>query len=151
MEWANNGHSVAQIKEKRNELMDSAKSYLVPADFDYLRRGGRLSPLVSYVDKAASLTPIMTQTEGGERLTIAGIRRGNSHAVKFITKELEKREIGAGWRVYISHAGALDKAKQTLEALKEAMPGAIYEILPLSPAFITQGGPGCVAVQYVKE
>ena len=151
MEWANNGHSVAQIKEKLNELMDSAKSYLVPADFDYLRRGGRLSPLVSYVGKAASLTPIMTQTEGGERLTIAGIRRGYSHAVKFITKELEKREIGAGWRVYISHAGALDKAKQTLEALKEAMPGAIYEILPLSPAFITQGGPGCVAMQYVKE
>ena len=150
MEWANNGHSVAQIKEKRNELMDSAKSYLVPADFDYLRRGGRLSPLVSYVDKAASLTPIMTQTEGGERLTIAGIRRGYSHAVKYMTKELEKNGIGAGWRVYISHAGALDKAQLTLDSLKAAMPEAYYEILPLSPAFITQGGPGCVAVQYVK-
>ena len=151
VEWAKSGCSVARITEKLNGLMDSAKSFLVPADFDYLRRGGRLSPLVSYVGKAASLTPIMTQTEGGERLTIAGIRRGYSHAVKFITKELEKREIGEGWRVYISHAGALEKAKQTLEALKEAMPGAYYEILPLSPAFITQGGPGCVAVQYVKE
>ena len=151
VEWAKSGCSVARITEKLNDLMDSAKSFLVPADFDYLRRGGRLSPLVSYVGKAASLTPIMTQTEGGERLTIAGIRRGYSHAVKFITKELEKREIGEGWRVYISHAGALEKAKQTLEALKEAMPGAYYEILPLSPAFITQGGPGCVAVQYVKE
>ena len=93
----------------------------------------------------------MTQTETGERLTIAGIRRGYAHAVKFITKELEKHEIGAGWRVYISHAGALDKAKQTMEALKASMPDAVYEILPLSPAFITQGGPGCVAVQYVKE
>ena len=48
------------------------------------------------------------------------------------------------------HAGALDKAQQTLSALKAAMPDAYYEILPLSPAFITQGGPGCVAVQYVK-
>ena len=151
MEWVQEGKTVGQIVEKLNELIDSAKSFLVPADFDYLRRGGRLSPLVSYVGKAASLTPIMTQTETGERLTIAGIRRGYSHAVKFITKELEKHGIGAGWRVYISHAGAPDKAKQTLETLKEAMPEAIYEILPLSPAFITQGGPGCVAVQYVKE
>ena len=148
LEWAKEGLSVQAIVEKLNELMDSAKSYLVPADFDYLRRGGRLSPLVSYVGKAANLTPIMTQTDNGERLTIAGIRRGYPHAVKFITAELEKRGIGAGWRVYISHAGAMEKARQTLDCLKAAMPEAYYEILPLSPAFITQGGPGCVAVQY---
>ena len=150
VQWAKNGCSVAEILEKVNGLMDSAKSFLVPADFDYLRRGGRLSPLVSHVGKAAGLTPIMTQTETGERLTVAGIRRGYSHAVKYIVKELEKHGIGEGWRVYISHAGAMDKARQTFDALKAAMPGAYYEILPLSPAFITQGGPGCVAVQYVK-
>ena len=150
LEWAKEGLSVQAIVEKLHELMDSAKSYLVPADFDYLRRGGRLSPLVSYVGNAANLTPIMTQTDNGERLTIAGIRRGYPHAVKFITAELEKRGIGAGWRVYISHAGAMEKARQTLDCLKAAMPEAYYEILPLSPAFITQGGPGCVAVQYVK-
>ena len=150
LEWVNQGLSVVQITEKLNELMNSAKSFLVPADFDYLRRGGRLSPLVSYVGKAANLTPIMTQTDNGERLTIAGIRRGYAHAVKFITAELEKHGIGEGWRVYISHAGAMEKAQQTLDALQAAMPGAYYEILPLSPAFITQGGPGCVAVQYVK-
>ena len=151
LEWVKEGLTKEQIVAGLNELMDSAKSFLVPADFDYLRRGGRLSPLVSYVGKAAGLTPIMTQTEGGERLTIAGIRRGYPHAVKFITAELEKRGIGAGWRVYISHAGAMEKAQQTLDALRAAMPGAYFEILPLSPAFITQGGPGCVAVQYVKE
>ena len=145
------GETVAAISDKMNELMDGAKSYLVPADFDYLRRGGRLSPLVSYVGQAANLTPIMTQTDDGCRLTIANIRRGYAHAVKFIVKSLEKAEIGKGWRVYISHAGAPDKAELALKALKEAMPEAYYEILPLSPAFITQGGPGCVAVQYIHE
>ena len=151
LEWVKEGMDKDQIVAKLNELMDSAKSFLVPADFDYLRRGGRLSPLVSYVGKAANLTPIMTQTDTGERLTIAGIRRGYPHAVKFITAELEKHGIGEGWRVYISHAGAMEKAQMTMDALRAAMPGAYYEILPLSPAFITQGGPGCVAVQYVKD
>ena len=149
--WAKEGLSVPQIVEKLNVLMDSAKSYLVPADFDYLRRGGRLSPLVSYVGKAANLTPVMTQTETGERLTIASIRRGYNHAVKYMVTELQKAGIGKGWKVQISHAGALDKAQMTLDALKAAMPDADYCILPLSPAFITQGGPGCVAVQYVHE
>ena len=150
VQWAKEGDGVEKIKEKLHTLMDSAKSYLVPADFDYLRRGGRLSPLVSYVGKAANLTPIMTQTDNGERLTVAGIRRGYPHAVKYIAKELEKAGVGKNWRVYISHADAMDKAEQAKEKLRELMPDAVYEILPLSPAFITQGGPGCVAVQYIQ-
>jgi len=150
VQWAREGMDRETILEKLNALMDTAKSYLVPADFDYLRRGGRLSPLVSHVGKAANLTPIMTQTDNGERLTVASIRRGYGHAVKYMVKELQKAGIGAGWQVQISHAGAQDKAEQTLAALKEALPEAEYHIYPLSPAFITQGGPGCVAVQYIK-
>ena len=150
-QWAQAGETVEEMLPKLNALMDSAKSYLVPADFDYLRRGGRLSPLVSYVGQAANLTPIMTQTDDGCRLTIASIRRGFPHAVKYITGALQKAGIGKGWRVYISHAGAVDKAQLAMDVLKKAMPEAYYEILPLSPAFITQGGPGCVAVQYIHE
>lgn len=148
--WAGEGLGREEILKKLNVLMDSAKSFLVPADFDYLRRGGRLSPLVSYVGKAAKLTPIMTQTDNGERLTVAGIRRGFPHAVKYITEQLVKAGVGKGWQVQISHAGAMDKAELALKVLKEAMPEAEYHIYPLSPAFITQGGPGCVAVQYNK-
>ncbi len=150
VEWAKEGLNRETILEKLNALIDTARSYLVPADFDYLRRGGRLSPLVSHVGKAANLTPIMTQTDNGERLTVASIRRGYSHGVKYIVSQLQKAGIGAGWQVQISHAGAPDKAELTLEALKAAMPEAEYRIYPLSPAFITQGGPGCVAVQYIK-
>ena len=144
------GHTLEQICRAVEEKMDTARSYLVPADFDYLRRGGRLSPLVSYVGQAVNLTPVMTQTDDGCRLTVAGVRRGYSHAVKYIVKALEKAGVGLGWRVYISHAAAMDKAQQALKALQAAMPEAVYEILPLSPAFITQGGPGCVAVQYIR-
>lgn len=150
VQWAKEGLSKDKIVEKLNALMDTAKSYLVPADFDYLRRGGRLSPLVSYVGKAANLTPIMTQTENGERLTVAGIRRGYPHAVKYIVEQLKKAGVQKGWQVQISHAGALEKAELTLKTLKEAMPEVDYHIYPLSPAFITQGGPGCVAIQYIK-
>lgn len=150
VQWAKEGWNKDAIVAKLNELMDTAKSYLVPADFDYLRRGGRLSPLVAHVGKTANLTPIMTQTDNGERLTVAGIRRGYSHAVKYLAEHLKKAGVGSGWQVMISHAGALDKAELALKVLKEVMPEAEYHIFPLSPAFITQGGPGCVAVQYIQ-
>jgi DegV family protein with EDD domain len=150
VEWAKKGHSVAEIRERLEEKMNTAKSFLMPADFDYLRRGGRLSPLVSHVGKVANLVPVMTQTEDGRRLTIAGVRRGFPQGVKFVSKALEKLGVGSGWRVYITHADARQVAENAAKELRAAMPEAIYEILPLSPAFITQGGPGCVAIQAIR-
>ncbi len=134
-----------------NERIDSAKSYLIPADYDYLRRGGRLSPLVSHAGKIGGLVPVMTQTDDGCRLAMASVRRGYKHAVKYVAEALKKKGIGPGWRVSISHAAAPAKAEEARQQLAAAVPGAHIEVLPLSPAFITQGGPDCVAIQYVKE
>ena len=147
---AKNGASLEELLAWLNKRMDTAKSFLIPADFDYLRRGGRLSPLVSHVGKLAGLAPIMTQTEDGTRLTVASIKRGFKHAVKYCVDDLEKKGIGKGWKIYISHAAAPEKADQALELLRAAMPEAAFEIVPLSPAFITQGGPKCMAIQIVE-
>ena len=46
-------------------MMATDLSFLMPADFDYLRRGGRLSPLVSLVGKTIKLAPVLTQREDG--------------------------------------------------------------------------------------
>ena len=151
VEMAKDGKTLEEIKAWVEEKMDTAKSFLMPDDFDYLRRGGRLSPLVSHVGKLANLVPVMTQTDDGCRLTIAGIRRGYTHAIKYVADHLKKHEIGAGWRVYISHAATQEKVDLTLKLLKSAIPDANFEVVPLSPAFITQGGPNCLAVQYIKE
>lgn len=151
LEMARAGETVETITDWLNIRMDSAKSFLIPADFDYLRRGGRLSPLVSHVGKMVNLAPVMTQTDDGCRLTIAGIRRGYAAAVKYVAEALQKKEIGPGWRVYVAHAADQDKVDLTVKKLTEALPGANIQVVDLSPAFITQGGPGCVAIQYVQE
>ena len=145
------GESKDSIVAWLNSRMDSAKSYLIPADFDYLRRGGRLSPLVSQVGKMVGLAPIMTQTDDGCRLTVASIRRGYNAAVKYVAEALQKKGIGEGWRVYIAHAAEADKVELTLKTLTQALPGANIQVVDLSPAFITQGGPGCLAIQYVLD
>lgn len=149
-EMAKKGRTRQEIRQWVEKKIETAKSYLVPEDFDYLRRGGRLSPLVSHVGKAAGLTPVMTQTDDGCRLTVATIRRGYTAAVKYLGDTLKKKGIGAGWRVYVAHAATQDKVDLTMKMLTDALPGAQFEIVPLSPAFITQGGPGALAVQYIK-
>lgn len=150
VEMAKAGRSVQDICLWLEEKIHNTKSYLMPADYEYLRRGGRLSPLVSHVGQVANLMPVMTQTEDSTRITVAGIRRGFNHALKYISQALTKRGVGKGWRIYITHADAKQRAEQALETLYELFPDAVFEVHPLSPVFITQGGPGCVAVQVIE-
>ena len=35
--------------------------------------------------------------------------------------------------------------------MKEEFPNTEIEIYPLTPAFIAQGGPGCIAIQVIKK
>jgi len=148
---AREGLGRSEIVERMKALMSTEKSYLMPADFGYLRRGGRLSPLVSLVGQAAHLAPIMTTTEDARQLTVAGVRRSFQQAIRQVAKSLAERGVGRDWRVYITHAAAPEKAAQAKEILLSLIPDAIYEIHPLSPAFITQGGPRCVAVQVIHN
>ena len=148
---AKEGKTKAEILADCERLMQTDKSYLMPDDFEYLRRGGRVSSLVSYVGRAAHLAPVMTQTEDTTQLTIAAVRRSFDQAIKYVGKCLEERGVGKGWRIYITHAAAMDKAQRAHEILVKEFPEAVFEILPLSPAFITQGGPRCVAVQVIHE
>lgn len=151
VELAGQGMSVPQIVEKMEALMDTGKSFLMPADFGYLRRGGRLSPMVSYVGQVAGLAPVMTQTEDGKQLKVANVRRGFVHAIKYVAKALEEHGVAKDWRIYISHAAVPELAEKARTMLAAAFPESFIDILPLSPAFITQGGPGCVAVQVIHE
>ncbi len=150
VQWVREGATVREILHRLEQKAQTAKSYLVPVDFEYLRRGGRLSHLVSHVGQIARLMPIMTQTEDGKRITVSGIRRGFSHVFQYIGGSLQKRGVGKGWKVYISHASCKETAGKVLDILREFVPDAEFEIHQLSPAFIIQGGPGCVAVQIIE-
>ncbi len=145
------GETMAEIKAKVHAMMETDLSFLIPADFDFLRRGGRLSPLVSLVGKTIRLAPVLTQSKDGRQLVLSTVSRSFRLAVKHVAKELKEWGVEKGWRVYVVHAAASDLAEAAVAQLREAFEHVTFELLPLTPAFTTQGGPGCVAIQAVKE
>ena len=151
VQMAHAGATKAEILAKVHALMDTDLSFLIPSDFDYLRRGGRLSPLVSLVGKTIKLAPVLTQSKDGRQLVMSTVSRSFKLAIKHVAKELTAWGVEKGWRIYIVHAAAPGLAEIAHAQLTEAFPETTLEILPLTPVFTTQGGPGCVAVQVVKE
>ena len=53
--------------------------------------------------------------------------------------------------LYISHANAPEDAENVRVLLTEAFPKLEIEILELGAVFVTQGGPQCVAIQYIEK
>ncbi len=148
---AHAGATKAEILAKVHALMETDLSFLIPSDFDYLRRGGRLSPLVSLVGKTIKLAPVLTQSKDGRQLVMSTVSRSFKLAIKHVAKELHAWGVEKGWRIYVVHAAAPGLAEAARAQLTEAFPEATLVVLPLTPVFTTQGGPGCVAIQVVKE
>lgn len=145
------GLSLHAIKERLQIAIDDNKSFLIPRDFAFLKRGGRMTPASATIGGLLKIVPIMTQTEDGKRLEKAGIKRTFKAAVAETMKWFEEHKYQNGYRFYVTHAGALEDAKLAVAMIQEKLGVTNTEIYHLSPAFITQGGPLCVAIQAIKE
>ncbi|MGI6105520.1 MAG: DegV family protein [Raoultibacter sp.] len=146
---AKEGHKPHDILDKLKGMVDSAHSYLIPEDFDFLRRGGRLTPLAAKVVTMIKAVPVMEQTPDGKRLERFTITRAFEKAIHAIIEDLKKRKINDNFYIGISHADNTPHATKAGDMIAKAFPRCRQGIFGLSPAFITQGGPGCVAIQAI--
>lgn len=139
-----------EILEKLRDKMESAYSYLIPEDFDFLRRGGRLTPLAAKAATLLKAVPVMFQTEDGTRLEKLTITRAFGKSIDAILHDLEKRGIDETSFIGISHADNVEQAHIALSKIVDRFPQCKNGIFDLGPAFITQGGPSCIAIQVIN-
>ncbi|RDB63790.1 DegV family protein [Gordonibacter sp. 28C] len=146
---AEQGLDAARIVDELHVMMGSMRSCLMPEDFDYLRRGGRLTPLAAKFAHLVRAFPVMEQTDDGRRLDRLAIARSFKKALAAIAADFEGRGVGAGYFVGVSHADNPGQAADALAWLQERFPACRLGLFELGPAFITQGGPSCIAIQAV--
>ena len=145
------GKSAAEILAWLKYASEHHESFLIPQDFDFLRRGGRLTPMAAAFGSVLKLKPIMKQTDDGKKLDKFGMKRTMKAVVALIIEHLKKADLDSRHVLYVSHARVPEEAKKVVEQLKEAFPEVEYQILDLGAAFVTQGGPGCIAIQYIEK
>lgn len=144
-------NTISEIVERMEYCLKECQSYLVPEDFDFLKRGGRLSPLAATLGGFMRIRPVVTQVEGSEKLEKLGTGRNWKAAIKLIIHKMIDNGVSDKHKIYISHAENEEIATLAYTQIKEKIQHADIKVLPLSPVMITQGGPGCVAVQYILK
>lgn len=145
------GLDIEQIKENLQQCIESSVSFVIPEDFNFLQRSGRLTPIAAKLGGALKLLPVLTQTKDKTRITPLGIKRSWNSAVVSILKQLHSLGVGADHLISVCHAGTPQKAERILQQVKERFRASETELLELSPALITHGGPGCIVIQAIHK
>lgn len=145
------GKTKDEILKEIYALIETSQSYLIPNDFDYLVRGGRLSSIAGRISSVIKLVPVVVMSEDRKRLVKFTTKRTFPNAIKKICEDLLNNLIDSNYNIYVSHACREDLADKAKEIIEQCIDGIRVEIKKLGPVFTTQGGPGCISIQVIKR
>ncbi len=150
LKMAYDGQSKEAILRMLERSAATDVSFLVPLDFDFLKRGGRISKAAAGIGTFLKLWICMIKSDDGTCLEKFAVNRTFKGLMRAVLAELKKRGVDGTYRFSITHAANKELALKMKEALTVEIEKAVIDIFDLSPVFITQGGPGCCALQAIK-
>ena len=145
------GLKLGEIVKSLKKSIDSSVSFVIPADFEFLKRSGRLTPIAAKIGAAIKIVPVMTQTEDKKRIEPFVIKRTKKRAVEAIVNRLESLGASSKHLISIGHAGVREQAHAIMEQMKERLQNVEFEVFQLPPTLVTHGGPGCITIQMVEK
>lgn len=145
------GLGIEKIKAELQKSIETSVSFVIPSDFNFLKRSGRLTPIAAKIGNLVKIVPVMTQTEDMKRITLFVIKRSRKKAVDAIIEHLRKLGVNEDYIISVSHAGVYENAKAVLEQIREQFVNSTMELFHLAPALVTHGGPGCIVIQAIKR
>ena len=147
----NSGASIEEVLADIERCVESSASFVIPADFEYLKKSGRITNLTSKLGGALRLLPVLTQTEDRQRIVPIRVRRTWKTAVMVIIDRLKKMNVDRNYLISIEYADTLELAIQVEKQIGRAFSDTETEIRQLPPSLITHGGPGCIVVQAIRR
>ena len=146
----NHGLNAEMIIQELQESIESSVSFVIPEDFEFLKRSGRLTTITAKIGGTLKLLPVLTQTEDRTRITPCAIRRSWGGALEVMLQRLEEKKPDRNWKIFVCHGGVPEQGDRMACQVREKFPECETEVLQLSPALMTHGGPGCIVLQAVK-
>jgi DegV family protein with EDD domain len=141
-EMARNGYDIEAIESQLNSLKERVKLIAVVDTLEYLRKGGRIGGLSSFLGSILSVKPLL-QLKDGEVQPLERVRtRGKAlQRLAELVKEMGKLE-----RLAIMHADDPDGAGELANLIAPYFPLKDIYISTVGPVIGTHAGPRCLGV-----
>jgi DegV family protein with EDD domain len=149
---------LAALEKERGLSLEELYSYIERIKYDichwftvddlaYLKRGGRISKTTALLGSLLNIKPILMVDNGGHLIPHSKVR-GVKNAIKALADRMaETIRDAAGQTVFISHANAIEKARELAAMITERFPGIKeIKINSIGPTIGCHAGPGTVAL-----
>ena len=136
------------VRQIKNSILTSA-SFVIPNDFNYLKRSGRLTPIAAAICSVIKIIPVLTQTEDMKRIKPYTLKRSHKKAVEAVIEYFKGMSVNKDYIISIGHAGVRQMAENVVRQIRNHFSDITIELFQLSPTLITYGGPGCITIQAI--
>ena len=153
---------MALEKQKQGATLEENAQYLeslVPQhciwfivdDLEYLKRGGRVSPLVAFAGGLLGIKPVLQMDEEGHLVKV-GTARGRKKAIEALAaKYAELSYEEKDTPIFISHADCREDAQQLVDMIEQKHGGKVTLLTDIGPVIGSHAGPGTIALFFVGK
>lgn len=147
----NEGATIEENAAYMESLIPQHCIWFTVDDLEYLKRGGRVSPLVAFAGGVLGIKPILQMDEEGH-LVKGSTARGRKKAIEALAEkyaELSYEEKNTP--IFISHAEAENDAKQLADILMQRHGAEVTLITEIGPVIGSHAGPGTIALFFIGK
>ncbi len=145
-----------QILDKIPQLDANAKIMFTVADIDYLRKGGRIGLLKSFVASTLNLKPIIQMKEG--ELHSGGVGMGMRKTVQKIIEQMKKHFANSSERkeeyMYtVGYSSSIDEGKKLITqcATELGLNEKFFRLARIGSTTAVHTGPHTIGVSFLKK
>lgn len=143
---AKEGKSLAQVKEAVLENVRRSRFLFIPANLEYLKKGGRIGGASALLGDIFKIIPILT-VENGKTSIMKKVRTKKNAVLAMTDKLLQDiREFSLGEAVVV-HINCLNEAKELAKVINEKLKATI-KIMDIGPVIGLHVGPGAIGIVY---
>lgn len=120
-------------------------------DLEYLKRGGRISPLVAFAGGLLGIKPILQMDDEGHLIKV-GTARGRKKAIEALaSKYAELSYEEKDTPIFISHGDCQEEAQQLADILEQRHGCKVTLLTEIGPVIGSHSGPGTIALFFVGK
>lgn len=133
------------------ELVPQHCIWFIVDDLEYLKRGGRVSPLVAFAGGLLGIKPVLQMDSEGHLVKV-GTARGRKKAIEALAaKYAELSYEEKNTPIFISHADCREDAQQLVDILEQKHGGKVTLLSQIGPVIGSHAGPGTIALFFVGK
>ena len=147
----NEGASLEENAQYLESLVPQHCIWFIVDDLEYLKRGGRVSPLVAFAGGLLGIKPVLQMDSEGHLVKVA-TARGRKKAIEALADKYGQLSYAEkNTPIFISHADCEEDAKVLVDMLKQRYGAEVTLLTGIGPVIGSHAGPGTLALFFIGK